>query len=98
MVACVASVNLSVDVKIDSVTPGEKPFDRPAMVIHFYDQVRRSLGEGIVGPWLRRGDWERLGRRIPVPPGTREAIVRIGLNGATGSMSIDDLKLSFIPR
>ena len=94
----VAFVNLSVDVKIDSVTPGEKSFDRPAMVIHFYDQVRRSLGEGIVGPWLRRSDWERIGRRIPVPPGTREAIVRIGLNGATGSMSIDDLKLSFIPR
>ncbi len=94
----VAFVNLSVDVKIDSVTPGEKSFDQPAMVIHFYDQVRRSLGEGIVGPWLRRSDWERLGRRIPVPPGTREAIVRIGLNGATGSMSIDDIKLSFIPR
>ena len=94
----VAFVNLSVDVKIDSVTPGEKTFDRPAMVIHFYDQVRRSLGEGVVGPWLRRSDWERLGRRIPVPPGTREAIVRIGLNGATGSMSIDDVKLSFVPR
>ena len=94
----VAFVNLSVDVKIDAVTPGEKPFDRPAMVIHFYDQVRRSLGEGIVGPWLRRSDWERIGRRIPVPPAAREAIVRIGLNGATGSMSIDDVKLSFIPR
>ena len=94
----VAFVNLSVDVKIDSVTPGEKSFDQPAMVIHFYDQVRRSLGEGIVGPWLRSSDWERLGRRIVVPPGTREAIVRIGLNGATGSMSIDDIKLSFIPR
>ena len=94
----VAFVNISVDVKVDQVTPGSKSHERPAMVIHFYDKVRRSLGEGIVGPWLRRSDWERVGRRIPVPPATREAIVRIGLNGATGVMSVDDLKLSFVPK
>lgn len=94
----VAFVNLSVDVKIESAIPGPESFEQPALVIHFYDQVRRSLGEGVVGPWLRPGDWERIGRRIPVPPGAREAIVRIGLNGATGSMSIDNVKLSFVPR
>lgn len=94
----VAFVNLSVDVKLKSATPGPEAYDRPAMVIHFYDHVRRSLGEGVVGPWLRPSDWERIGRRIAVPPTTREAIVRIGLNGATGSMSIDNVKLSFVPR
>lgn len=94
----VAFVNLSVDVKVESVTPGRKSYEQPAMVIHFYDKVRRSLGEGAVGPWLRPGDWERLGRRIAVPPATREAIIRIGLNGATGSMRIDDVRLSYISR
>ncbi|MHC4875946.1 MAG: protein-L-isoaspartate(D-aspartate) O-methyltransferase [Planctomycetota bacterium] len=94
----VAFVNLSVDVKVDQVTPGSKSYERPALVIHFYDKVRRSLGEGVVGPWLRRNDWGRFGRRIPVPPATREAIVRVGLNGATGVMSIDDVKLSFVPK
>lgn len=94
----IAFVNLSLDLKLEDIRPGTKDYQKPAFYIHFYDKIRRSLGDYSAGPWLRPQDWERTGRRIPVPPGTREAIVRIGLNGATGKMSVDDLRLSFIPR
>ena len=86
------------DLKLDNIRPGSKDWQKPAFYIHFYDKIRRSLGDFKAGPWLRSQDWERTGRRIPVPVGTREAIVRIGLNGAAGTMSVDDLRLSFIPR
>jgi protein-L-isoaspartate(D-aspartate) O-methyltransferase len=94
----IAFVNLSIDVRIDQVEAGTKAHEKPAMVIHFYDSVRREVGVAIVGPWLRKQRWERDGRRIPVPPKTREAIVRVGLHGAVGEMSVDNMKLSFIKR
>ena len=94
----VAFVNLSLDLKLDNIRAGSKDYEQPAFYIHFYDQIRRSVGDFKVGPWLRSQDWERTGRRIPVPVNAREAILRIGLNGAAGTMSVDDLKLSFITR
>ncbi|MDA0807636.1 MAG: protein-L-isoaspartate(D-aspartate) O-methyltransferase [Planctomycetota bacterium] len=94
----IAFVNLSLDLKLDNIRAGDEEWEKPAFYIHFYDHIRRSLGDFQVGPWLRSQDWERTGRRIPVPVGAREAILRIGLNGAAGTMSVDDLRLSFIPR
>ncbi len=94
----VAFVNLSLDLKLDNIRAGTEDWQQPAFYIHFYDKIRRSLGDFKAGPWLGSQDWERTGRRIPVPVGTREAIVRIGLNGAAGTMSVDDLRLSFIAR
>lgn len=95
----VATINLSLDVKVEQpIQPGDKSFEQPALYIHFYDQVRRELETSTVGPWVRRQDWERDGRKIVVPPGAREAIIRVGLNGAVGTLSIDNVKLSFVPR
>jgi len=94
----IAFVNLSLDLKLKNIRPGKETYEKPAFYIHFYDKIRRSLGDFKVGPWLRDQDWERTGRRIPVPVNAREAILRIGLNGAAGTLSVDDLRLSFIPR
>ena len=94
----VAFVNLSLDLKLENIRAGEKDYEKPAFYIHFYDKIRRSVGDFKAGPWLRSQDWERTGRRIPVPVNAREAILRIGLNGAAGKMSVDDLRLSFIAR
>lgn len=94
----VAFVNLSIDVTIEEARAGSKDFEKPAMLIHFYDKVRRPVGDFMVGPWMRPQEWDRIGRRIPVPTNCREAIIRVGLNGATGKMSVDNIKLSFIPR
>lgn len=94
----VASITVSFDVKIESVQPGPQPYEKPSAVVHLYDSVRRPMSDVTVGPFLRRQDWERIGRRIEVPKDAREAIIRIGLNGATGKMTVDNVKLTFIPR
>jgi protein-L-isoaspartate(D-aspartate) O-methyltransferase len=94
----VGFVNLSLDVSVEKAEVGNEAYEVPALYIHFYDQVRRSLGDNRVGPFLRVQEWERTGRRIAVPLKAREAVVRLGLNGATGKMSIDNVKLSFIAR
>jgi hypothetical protein len=43
-------------------------------------------------------DWQpREEKTITVPLKAREAILRIGLLGATGEMSLDNLKLRAVP-
>lgn len=91
----VATITLSLDVEIDSVTPGPQTFEKPACLIHFYDSVRRPIGDVAVGPFTRKQSWERMGKRIDVPKDAREAVVRVGLNGAVGKMSVDNVKLTY---
>ncbi len=94
----VATVNLSLDVAVEAVTLGEQSFERPALVIHFYDSVRRPISDIVVGPFTRRTSWERIGKKIEVPKDAREAVIRIGLNGAIGKMTVDNVKLSYVSR
>ena len=66
----------------------------PRVVITFYDDKRRDLGQWWLGPWKSDGVWRRESKTIRVPKQTREAIVRIGLFGATGNASFDEVKLT----
>jgi protein-L-isoaspartate(D-aspartate) O-methyltransferase len=63
------------------------------MVIIFYDENRALAGQGIIGPWTGTFGWQREAKRIEVPPRAREAIIRVGMFGAVGEMSIDDVDL-----
>ena len=57
----------------------------------------RSAG-GCIGPWTSRSGtgWVRVARRIPVPPDARDAILTVGLLGATGTL--DDRRDDVRPR
>ena len=50
------------------------------------------------GPWQGTSDWKTDVKTIPVPIKAREMIVRIGLNGATGKLWLDDLSITPKPR
>jgi protein-L-isoaspartate(D-aspartate) O-methyltransferase len=52
------------------------------------------VGDSVLGPWSGTQDWETVAGTIRVPPQTQEIIVRIGLNGATGTLAVDDVELS----
>jgi protein-L-isoaspartate(D-aspartate) O-methyltransferase len=51
-----------------------------------------------VGPWRGTFDWKLETERVKVPPAAREAIVRIGLDGATGEIAIDDLRIRAVDK
>lgn len=65
----------------------------PYVVLTFYDERRAPLADEAIGPF--RGDfpWTRVRRRVDVPANAREAIVRVGLLGAVGTLSIDDVNV-----
>ncbi|MBI2825726.1 MAG: protein-L-isoaspartate(D-aspartate) O-methyltransferase [Planctomycetia bacterium] len=66
----------------------------PMVAITFYDERRATVGVRGLGPWRGTFDWRREHDRVKVPPAAREAIVGIGLLGATGALSMDDLSIT----
>ena len=64
----------------------------------FYDDERRQLGLHWLGPFRGTDDWHPQQDEFKVPIRTREAILRVGLFGATGQLSIDDVRITPTPR
>jgi protein-L-isoaspartate(D-aspartate) O-methyltransferase len=89
----VRSLRISLRVKFDKV----RNFGRnqqASLMVHFYDSIRKPIGETTIGPWAGSQDWETVATTIRVPPQTQEIIIRIGLNGATGTLAVDDVTLT----
>jgi len=90
----VASIKLSAFVKYSDVKPDEATNGYPALAITFYDQNRKDLGNNWIGPFRSSSDWKQVRKTFRVPPQAREAILRMGLFGATGELSFDAVTLT----
>ena len=84
-------------VSCNDVLRGPHKNDLPVVAVTFYDELRKDLGTEYIGPFQGTMTWKNLKREIRVPIGTREAIVRIGLFGATGSISFDSVNVRATP-
>ena len=73
------------------IRAGQTPTELPVLAITFYDEKRGTVAHRWIGPWKGSFKWKRVRRRIRVPQDTREAVVRVGLFGATGEVAFDDL-------
>ena len=91
----IKQLKLSLSFQCQEVKPGLFPFDLPSATVTFYDDLRRDLGRMEVGPFRGTRDWQRFYKETRVPTNAREALIRIGLFGATGSASFDDIRLTF---
>ncbi|SIN83182.1 hypothetical protein SAMN05444166_1163 [Singulisphaera sp. GP187] len=86
-------------IRLDQIQAGERLGEDPGLMIDFLGEGLRALRRGTLGPWGRTpsGRWTRVSRRIPVPPGTRDAILSVGLLGATGILELDGLTVELVP-
>lgn len=73
-------------------------FGQAAIVFHFYDPIRRDLGQVVIGPFRGTDNWNRYRKTIPVPKNAKEMVIRLGLNGATGQLDIDQFEMKYIKR
>ena len=89
----VSRLSVSLWVKAKDVQPGPSPEQVPVLAITFYDDNRAQTGYSWVGPWRDSLPWQKVSDTLRVPPKTREAIVRIGMFGATGEISFDDIQI-----
>ena len=92
----VKSLHVAVWVKAERAQAGDQSSELPGLVLHFYDSDSRYVGSSTVGPWLGSFHWRHVTAEAPVPPQAQVAILSIGLNGGTGRLSVDDVKV--VPR
>lgn len=90
----VREIELSTWVKLEGVVVGETPTELPNLMITFYDDQRREVGQNWLGPWRGTSEWRKESQSFAVPGAAREAIVRIGLFGATGEACFDQVLLN----
>ena len=83
-------------VKAEAIEAGPGERERASVVLAFYNGKRELIGARSVVDWQGTFGWRSFEQRMKVPPATREAIVRVGLCGATGRLSLDDLRLTVV--
>ncbi|MEX1041460.1 MAG: protein-L-isoaspartate(D-aspartate) O-methyltransferase [Pirellulaceae bacterium] len=89
----VTQLKISAMVKFDGARLGADRQSAPMILITYFDSQRRDIGRAAVGPFLGTQDWHRVEKVVRVPATAREAIFRIGLLDAMGSISFDDVKM-----
>ncbi len=92
----VTSLRISGAVRTNNVQLGAQADSLPAIVVNLYDEQRRDLGVFVIGPFRGTRGWRNSSRLVRVPPQAREAILRIGLFGATGTADFDAISIEAV--
>lgn len=94
----VGELNFACRVKTDDIHRGQMDSELPGFSVHFFDARRVPITTVSVGPWLAFSEWTRVSKTIPVPAAAREMIFQVGLNGATGKVSVDEMSVKGVTR
>jgi protein-L-isoaspartate(D-aspartate) O-methyltransferase len=89
----VDEIEVSVHVRGEGLARGQSQQQLPHVLVEFYDAQRAPAGRGHVGPFNGTFPWKEERERIDVPARARLAVIGIGLFGATGAISFDDVKV-----
>jgi protein-L-isoaspartate(D-aspartate) O-methyltransferase len=89
----VHELDVSLWVKVDNLRPGTLQSEQATLGITFYDDNRSEVGYRYLQPWQGTLAWQNVKESVRVPPKAREAVVRVGLFGATGDLSVDGIRV-----
>jgi len=89
----VTTLDVSLQVRARGVRPGQSAQQLPLLAIIFYDDKQNMIGERAIGPWQGTFDWQNEHDTLKVPPNAVTGILRIGLLGAVGEASFDNVRL-----
>jgi len=83
-------LEVSLMVRAKGVVSGGGSF-QSGLLLTFFDSNRAYIGQAGIGPWSGTFDWTRRRAQIQVPARAETVILAVGLLGATGEVSIDDV-------
>lgn len=79
-------------VRAANVNTGPAVENQAMVLVTFFDEEQTRIGQAIIGPWSGDIAWTHQHGKLPVPRSARLAVVAIGLLGATGEISFDDVR------
>lgn len=94
----VRQLEISAMVKTEGIQWGRPLEERPQFGVTLYDESRKELGNFLLGPFHGTIDWSKSSKVIDVPKNAREGIVRLGLFGARGKISFDDVQMKKVDK
>ncbi|MEM9365048.1 MAG: protein-L-isoaspartate(D-aspartate) O-methyltransferase [Planctomycetota bacterium] len=89
-------IRLGTRLRVNDVRIGPSGDALPMLAISFYNAKREDLGTVSLPRHRGTHDWRMDSRLVRVPPLATEAIVRIGLFGATGRAEFDYVRLESV--
>ena len=95
------AIILGLWVRPNKIQHGERDSVEPYLLMDFYGDGLRIASHSVMGPWKwsagNDGPWTRVVKRMAVPPGTKDAIMTVGLLGAMGTLDVDGLTVDLVP-
>ena len=92
----VPKLMLRASMSCKNVAVGPTKQDLPYVALTFYDANRKDLKTSIIGPMQGTATWKNKSLEVRVPVSAREAILRIGLFGATGTAAFDRISIKAV--
>ena len=94
----VRELKISYRVRVLELGSGRIPAEKPGVAIRFFDE-RRTRSTRLVAPLrIFNSDWGLVTSSILVPTWSREAILQVGLMGATGQIEFDEIQIISVKR
>ncbi len=89
-----ASLDFRATVRSKDIVESVNAYERAGIRVFFYDEERRLLGDEQVTRVFGTSDWHTVEGNAKIPTNARHAIVQVGLNGSTGRLDVDDIRLT----
>ena len=95
----VRELKITYQVRVVGLGSGRIPTEQPGVAIRFFDE-RRTRSTRLVSPMrvLNNNQWSVVTDSLLVPVWSREAIIQVGLMGATGQIEFDQIQISSVKR
>jgi protein-L-isoaspartate(D-aspartate) O-methyltransferase len=94
----VGRLKFGLSLRAESIRPGFSADESPVVAVRFFDGGRSRSTQSHLGPWRGTFPWQRVEGGIAVPVWAREAILQIGMLGATGRLEADDVRVEPVAR
>ena len=92
----VGRLDVSLWVRTSQVKPGPAVENQAMLLVTYFDEERAPIGQAVLGAWEGDMSWIKQEGRLSIPRSARLAVVAIGLLGATGEISFDDVRVAAI--
>lgn len=76
--------------------PEAQPVAQPLLIVTYYNSNRGELRHDEIGPLSGTFDWTEKHRVLNVPAKARLAVLYLGMRGATGEISFDDVSVKAV--